>query len=106
MVIMIVRMKFAPALEKEFLRTLGEYVSMLQRRYEWRLHSSLKTQIGDLHEVTNLWQFEGLGDFWACRTAMLVDEDYLLARSALHGLMVDEQLSFASPLPWSPPTGI
>ena len=103
MIYLIVRVKFQPAKESEFLETLGnEYIPMLREKYLWHLISSWKIQVGDLHEIMNIWKFNDLGEFWANREGMFHDKIYMDARQRLHSLMVEEHISFATALPYSP----
>lgn len=75
-----------------------EYLPLLVSRYKWHLFCSLKVQIGDLHEIMNIWRFDRLEDFWNVRMKMLQDQQYMTARRDLHALLVDEQISFATSL--------
>lgn len=103
MVYLIVRVKFQPGRETEFIEMLeNEYIPILRDRYGWELVSSWKVLVGDLHEIMNTWRFASLGEFWNSREAMFGDREYMEARQRLHALMADEHISFATPLGRSP----
>ena len=86
--------EFSDILEKEYLPLLEEHGG--------KLIASWRTIIGNCDEVTDIWQFESLGQFEKWRQSQSQDPKYMEVRKKIRSLVTSETLKMASPLPCSP----
>ncbi len=87
-------LEFNDIMEKEYLPVVTKHGS--------KLVASLQTTIGDVDEVTDIWEFENLEKFEKIRQAQFNDPQYMKVRKKFRAMMKAETIKVATPFPCSP----
>ena len=86
--------EFNDIMEKEYLPIVEKHGA--------KLIAALRTTIGNVDEVTDVWEFESLEQFEGIRRSQFQDPEYMAVRGKIRALMTAETLKLASPLSCSP----
>jgi hypothetical protein len=85
---------FNDIMEKEYLPIVEKHGA--------NLIAALRTTIGNVDEVTDIWAFDSLEHFERIRRSQFKDPRYMEVRGKIRALMTAETLKLASPLSCSP----
>jgi len=87
-------MEFNDILEKEYLPIVAEHGS--------KLIACLRTSVGNVDEVTDIWAFESLSHLERVRQEQFLDPKYMSVRKKIRELMTAETIKLCAALPVSP----
>ena len=86
--------EFNDILEKEYLPIVLKHGS--------KFVACLRTSVGNVDEVTDIWAFESLAQLEKVRQAQFQDPKYMSVRKKIRELMTEETIKLCAPMPVSP----
>jgi hypothetical protein len=102
MLYMMAKIQVAPGKMEEFTKVFNEEFAPSCARLGRKLVGQWKTYIGDMDEVTDLWQYHDLTDMQRFNEARMKDDRYLKALTKLGPLVAHETMKLMYPTALSP----
>lgn len=102
MIYLVATIQLAPEKVEEFSNILAKDYLPVVSKHGQKLIASWRTVIGNVDEVTDVWEFESLAHMEKVRQSLFTDPDYLKVRRKVRSLMTSESIKIVAPLPFSP----
>lgn len=101
MIYLIASIVLLPETVQEFNDILEKEYLPIARKHGAILVASWRTTVGNVDEVTDVWEFESLEKFEKIRQSQFQDPEYQRVRKKIRSLMTSTTHKLASPLPCS-----